>query len=152
MTKSILMPDPWIAADQLMEALGARVIPSSASIDDAIRLAHAAVFIDVDAWVNTIEGATWAVVLLRRMNTALRRFQDSEAQLRAIPGIRCPSCGETHLMRRAPEQFGDELLVTCRTPECSFSMTWDAWTKIYAPAIEWIAADLKRREKEARKK
>ncbi len=151
MTKSILMPDPWIAADELMQALGARVIPSSASIDEAIRLAHEAVFIDVDEWVNTIEGATWAVVLLRRMNTALRRWQDSEAQLRPIPGIRCPTCNEPHLMRRAPEQYGDDLLVICRTPECGFSLTWDAWTKLYAPAIQWFAEDMKRREKQARK-
>lgn len=151
MEKLILMPDPWIAADELMVALGARVIPSTASIDEAIRLAHDAVIIDVDQWVSTPEGATQAVILLKRMGVALKRWPDSEAQFRAIPFVRCPSCGEAHLWRSAPERFGDELRVVCGTASCGYTLSWDAWAKQYAPAFAAIEADMKRREKAARK-
>lgn len=151
MEKSILMPDPWIAADELMVALGARQIRSTATIDEAIVLAHEAVVIDVDQWVSTLEGATQAVVMLKRMDVALKRWPDSEAQFRPIPYVRCPSCNEPHLWRSAPEQFGDELRVVCGTPECGYHLGWDAWAKQYAPAFEHIEADMKRREKAAKK-
>ena len=151
MEKSILMPDPWIAADDLMVALGARPIPSTADIDEAISLAHAAVSIDVDQWVNTLEGAASAVILLKRMGIALRRWPDSEAQFRPIPYLRCPSCGEPHLWRAAPEHFRDELRVVCGTPECGYQLAWEAWAEQYAPAFAAIESDMKRREKAARK-
>lgn len=151
MEKSILMPDPWIAADELMVALGARQIPSTASIDEAIRLAHAAVAVDVDEWINTVEGATQAVVLLKRMDVALRRWPDSEAQFRAIPYLRCPNCGHPHLWRSAPERAGDDLLVVCGTPQCGYRMSWDAWVEQYAPAFAAIENDMKRRAKAAEK-
>jgi hypothetical protein len=151
MEKSILMPDPWIAADELMVSLGARVIPSTASIDRAIELAHEAVVIDVDQWVNTIEGATSAVVMLKRMGTALKRWPDSEAQFRAIPYVRCPNCSQPHLWRSAPERAGDDLRVVCGTPDCGYQLGWDAWTKQYAPAFAAIETDMKRREKAAKK-
>lgn len=151
MEKSILMPDPWIAADELMVSLGARPIRSTASIDEVIALAHAAVRIDVDEWVNTIDGAVQAVVMLKRMDVALRRWPDSEAQFRQIPYVRCPSCNEPHLWRSAPENFGDDLRVVCGTPDCGYQLGWDSWVKQYAPAFAHIEADMKRREKAARK-
>lgn len=151
MEKSILMPDPWIAADELMVALGARVIPSTASIDEAIRLAHDAVAIDVDAWVNTLDGATSAVILLKRMGVALRRWPDSEAQFRAIPYLQCPNCSHPHLWRAAPERVGDELRVVCGTPDCGYEVAWEMWVTQYAPAFAAIEADMKRREKAAKK-
>lgn len=151
MERSILLPDPWIAADELMTALGAKVIPSTASIDDAIALAHTAVNIDVDSWVSTIEGATQAVILLRRMDTALKRWPDSEAQFRPIPYVRCANCGEPHLWRSAPEHFGDDLRVVCGTPECGYTTGYDEWADKYAPVFAALEADMKRREKAARK-
>lgn len=151
MEKSILMPDPWIVADELMVSLGARVIPSTASIDEAIALAHRAVDVDVDAWVNTLEGATSAVILLKRMGVALRRWPDSEAQYRQIPYLQCPNCSHPHLWRSAPERAGDELRVVCGTPECGYAIAWDVWVKQYAPAFAAIETDMKRREKAAKK-
>lgn len=151
MEKSILMPDPWIAADELMVSLGARQIPSTASIDEAIRLAHSAAAIDVDEWVNTIEGATSAVVMLKRMAVALKRWPDSEAEFRPIPFVRCPNCSEPHLWRSAPTTFGEELRVVCGTPDCGYIVAWDAWVKQYAPAFAAIEADMKRRVKDAQK-
>lgn len=152
MERSILIPDPWLAADELMTALGGRVIPSTASIDEAIHLAHEAVarrVADLDGWLNTIEGAQSAVILVKRMGVALRRWPDAEATFRPIPYMQCPACGHPHLWRHAPEKFGDELRVVCGTPECGYVANWDDWSNQYAPIFEVIEKDMKRREREA---
>ncbi|MFJ4173373.1 hypothetical protein [Microbacterium sp. NPDC089696] len=152
MEKSILMPDPWIAADELMVSLGARQIRSTATIDEAIQLAHDAVALDVDEWVSTEAGATQAVVMLKRMGVALKRWPDSEAQFRPIPYLQCPNCGYTHLWRSAPDHFGDELRVVCGSEGCGYVIAWTAWVKQYAPAFAAIETDMKRREKAAARK
>ncbi|RBO73503.1 hypothetical protein [Microbacterium sp. H6] len=151
MEKSILMPDPWIAADELMVSLGARQIRSTATIDQAIQLAHDAVALDVDEWISTAEGATQAVVMLKRMAVALKRWPDSEAQFRPIPHLQCPSCGYTHLWRSAPDRVGDELRVVCGSEGCGYVVAWETWVKQYAPAFAAIESDMKRREKAAKK-
>lgn len=154
MERSILMPDSWIAADELLTAMGARVIPSTASIDDAVAHAHGA----VEAFshgllerVNTVDGAMQAVILLKRISLALKRWPDSEATLRHIPWVQCPTCREPHLWRRAPERFGDDIRVECGTPDCGYSLSWWSWSEQYAPAFEAIEKDMKRREKAARR-
>lgn len=154
MERSILMPDSWIVADELLTAIGAPVLPSTASIDDAVALAHEA----VEAWsrdmrsrVNTVEGATQAVILVKRMGLALKRWPDSEAELRHIPFVACPTCHKAHLWRRAPRQAGDDIRVECGTPDCGYSLDWWEWSTLYAPAFTAIEQDMKRREKAARK-
>lgn len=154
MERSILMPDTWIAADELMEAIGARVIPSTANIDTAIGLAHDA----VDAWmrdrdqiINTIDGATQAVVLLKRIGLALRRWPDSDAELRPIPHMPCPACGWDHLWRQGPAKRGDDERVVCGTEGCGYSYPFLLWTAKNAPVFAEFEADMKRREKTAEK-
>lgn len=154
MERSILMPDSWIAADELLTAMGARVIPSTASIDDAVQHAHGAVEAfsrDLLERVSTVEGATRAVILLKRISLALKRWPDSEAELRHIPHVACPTCHRAHLWRRAPKQQGDDIRVECGTPQCDYSLDWWVWSEQYAPAFEAIEKDMKRREKAARK-
>lgn len=154
MERSILMPDTWIAADELLTAIGAPVIPSTASIDDAISHVRDAVWAwqaDIEHRVNTVEGATQAVVLLKRMGLALRRWPDSEAELRHIPFVTCPTCHRAHLWRRAPQQFGDDIRVECGTRDCGYSLDWWEWSRQYAPAFAAVEAEMKRREKTATK-
>lgn len=138
--KSILVPDSWLAADGLMEALGAPPIPSTASIDDAFELARDAVnaWSDLDRIVNTKEGAKRSVVLVRRMQTALRRWPDSEAEWRAVPFIACPSCRALSLWRKAPIHYLDEILIMCNTEGCGYEMDFFKWLDDYRPVIEGI--------------
>lgn len=154
MERSILMPDSWIAADELLTAIGAPVIPSSASIDDAVAIAHES----VEAWarnardrVNTTDGAMQAVIVVKRMGLALKRWPDSEAELRHIPYVACPSCHKAHLWRRAPRRPGDDIRVECGTPDCGYALDWWEWSEQYARAFEAIEKDMKRRAKAARK-
>lgn len=151
---TILMPDTWIAADDLLEALGSRPIRSTETIDEAVAVAHGA----VDRWVSglddmlaTEDGARSAVILMKRMRTALDRWKDSEAEYRHIPHLQCPTCHNPHLWRRAPQHVGDEIRVECSTPDCGYTRDWFEWSKQYAPIFEEIEKDLKRRERAARK-
>lgn len=151
MERSMLMPDTWIAADELLTALGSPVIPSTASINEAIELAHGAVSTwasDLDRRVNTVEGALQAMVLLRRMAIALRRWPDSEVEVRPIPWFRCPACGWDHLWRKAPAKHGDDERVVCGTPDCGYQYPWPMWTLQNAPALDVFEAELKRRSRE----
>ena len=150
MERSILIPDTWIAADELMTALGAPPIPATASIDETIALAHELQEKwehNLEAWINTPDGATQAVVLLRRMGVALKRWPDSEAELRHIPHVACPVCHSAHLWRRAPAHYGDELRVECGTPDCGYVLDWETWSNQYAPVFAALEADMKKRER-----
>lgn len=165
MTRSILFPDSWDAADELMVALGASKFRATDSIDVAIVKAHAVVeewWAEFDARVNTAEGASQAVVAVKRMQNALHRWPDAEAERRHIPGIVCPHCGQKRLYRNAPLEYLDEIYVKCSTPECQYRMPWfgegptradgepdvnhpdyvKGWVDIYAP----IAAHILRQE------
>lgn len=154
MERSILMPDTWIAADELLTAIDAPVIPSTASMDDAIRHAHDA----VAAWtanlperLNTLEGATQAVVLMKRVSVALKRWPDSEAELRPIPHMKCPSCGWDHLWRQGPAKKGDDERVICGTPGCGYSFPFLLWTAVNAPEFARLEKDNNLRRKAAKK-
>lgn len=153
MERSILLPDTWIAADELMEALGYPVIPSTATIDDAIDLAHGAVAEwtrDIHAKVNTVEGATAGVLIPKRMGIALRRWPDSEPEFRKIPGVRCTSCHEVSLYRRAPQHFKDDIYVSCETRGCGYFRDWWEWKAIYEPVFEAWDKNMRRLEREKR--
>jgi len=164
MEKSIIVPETWIAADGLMEALGARPIPSTASIDETFALARAAVdeWADLDAIVQTREGAKRAVVMVKRMQTALRRWPDSEAQYRYVPHVRCPNCRQLTLWRRAPALVGDDLVIECSDsplmyddvdsyPYCEWRQDWFEWLDEYKPYIEWVFRQEDRLARELRK-
>jgi hypothetical protein len=148
MERSILMPDSWIAADELMTALGFPVIPSTATIDDAVEIAHGNVETwsrNIDDRVNTIDGALQAMVLLKRMNIALRRWPDSDARPRRIVGMYCPACGWDHLWHLSPSKFKDDERVFCGTDGCGYSFPWLLWTAQNAPRFEEFQAFVNRR-------
>ncbi|TDL44059.1 hypothetical protein [Microbacterium oleivorans] len=140
MERSILVPDTWVASDGLLEALGAAPIPSTENIDQAKTRADHAVqaWSDVDAIVNTREGAKRAVVLVRRLQTALRRWPDSEVEWRHIPHMLCPrggvKCGKS-LYRRAPLAYGDDILVECVVEGCGYAMDYFPWVEQYERAL-----------------
>jgi len=166
MEKRLILPETWMTADGLMEALGARAIPSTATIDDAFVLAKRAVALwaDAESIVQTREGAKRAVVLVKRMQTALKRWPDSEVEYRHIPHVLCPTCRETSLWRRAPLEFEDEIRVECGTllgyepglgyDRCEYRRDWFDWLDFHAPIIDQLfkeqdRADRARRREEA---
>lgn len=151
MTRSILLPDPWDAADELMVALGAPKFRSTDSIDDAIAKAHAVVagwWEAFDRRVNTAEGASQAVVTVKRMQNALHRWPNAEAERRRIPHVVCPECGQKNLYRKAPLEYLDELVVQCASDGCTYVHDWFDWQAIYAPIFEGIDKEMRRRERE----
>ena len=154
MERSILMPDSWIAADGLLEALGGRPIPSTTPIDDVFGLARDAIaeWADLETIENTREGAKRALVLVRRMQVALRRWPDSEAEYRYVPFILCPNCEERHLFRRAPLQYLDELLIECSTPGCTYQRDWFQWVEDYKPILEGIFREQDRAKRAERRR
>ncbi|WP_157811188.1 hypothetical protein [Microbacterium lacus] len=153
--QSMIVPDSWIAADELMDALGAPTIPSTASIDETFLLVDDAIAPwnkNTEEMVNTREGAKRAVVLIRRMQRALRRWPDSEAEWRAIPYVLCPTCLHRNLYRKAPLEYLDEILVVCGTNGCDYQREWFEWSALHAPIFQSIEDDMKRREREERRK
>ncbi len=154
MTRSILVPDSWIAADDLMTALGAPAFKSTDTINVAIEKAHDVVadwWANLDQRINTAEGASQAVVTVKRMQNALHRWPDAEAERRRIPGLLCPKCGEKNLYRRAPLEYLDELLCECATEGCGWSMDWEEFSDAYAPIFEGMLRAEQQAERERRK-
>lgn len=159
MQKRLVVPDSWLAADGMLEALGFPPIPSAATIDEAFAIAADAVnaWGDLERIVSTREGAKRAVVLVKRMHTALRRWSDAEAHYRHVPYLLCPNCSQRTLWRRAPLVFGDDLVVECSgshlmydeplekdrlgnvlrwrlgVPYCEWKMDWDEFASVYGP-------------------
>lgn len=163
MEKRLILPETWMAADELMDALGARPIPSTAIIDEAFVLARDAVaaWADLEAVVGTVRGATQAVVLVKRMQTALKRWPESEVEMRPIPHVLCPICQELHLWRRAPLEFEDEIRVECGTllgyeaglgyDRCGYRREWFDWLDFHAPIIEHIFKEQDRADRAQRR-
>ncbi|MGF3056180.1 hypothetical protein [Microbacterium sp. YY-01] len=152
---TILIPDSWLAADDILDGLGAPPIPARASLDEAIGVAHDSIqtwAATGDQRISTIDGALQAVVFTKRMKRALARWKGAEAELRHIPHMRCPNCLQPHLWRRAPLFFKDSIDVVCGTPECGYFRDWFDWQAQYAPVFEQLEKDMKRREKESRRK
>lgn len=143
MERSILIPNSWAAADAIMDALNAPTIPSTATIDETADRAEAAVVEwgrNLHEWVNTVEGAKRAVVLMRRMRVALRQFPDSEVEYRHVPKLRCQDCAKESMWRKGPAFFGDDCLVVCGTEGCGFTRDWWTWIGFVAPIYEHIMA------------
>lgn len=140
MERSILMPDTWIAADALLDALGAQPVRAALDVrhDFPELQAHVAgalaPWADVEAAVSTREGAKRAVVLIGRMRTALKRWPDSEATWRHVPHMLCPKggaeCGQS-LYRRAPLEYGDDLLIECVQEACDYARDYFEWVDAY---------------------
>lgn len=175
MDRSILFPDSWDAADELMTALGAPKFRSTDTVDDTIAKAHAVVgdwHAHIDARLNTREGATQAVVTVRRMQYALTRWKDAEAERRSIPQVLCPKCRTRELYRYAPLAYLDEIYVMCNSTGCDYRLPWfgdgpcgedgepnpnhpdyvKGWVDIYAPIFESIQTDMARRARDAERK
>ena len=145
-TRRLPVPETWLAADDLLGALGAAPFPSRMSIDaafdyvdDALRPWRGA---ELDARVNTIAGASGLVTLIGRMQTALARWPASEVNNRPIPYLLCPECKHQTLERRAPIAYLDSITVTCSS--CDYERDWFAWLDLYAPIIANMFDDLDR--------
>lgn len=155
MTKSILLPDSWDAADELMVALGAPKFRSTDTIDMAIQKAHDVVadwWENLDQRVNTSEGASQAVVTVKRMQNALHRWPDAEAERRPIRYLLCPGgCGQKNLIRKAPLEYLDDIEVICDTERCGWRMDWFEFSEKYAPVLEGMLREEQRAERERRK-
>lgn len=141
-TPKLPFPDTWQAADDLLDALGARPFPSRMSIDSAFEYVDAV----LATWrgphlidrANTIEGASGLVKLVLRMQTALARWPASEVKVRVIPYITCPSCKHQTLERRAPLDYLDQITVRCSRQGCSYERDWFEWLELYSPIIAGI--------------
>lgn len=145
----LVLPETWQAGDGLMDALGAPTIPSTATIDDTFRLARDAVYewADVDAIIESREGAKRAVVMVKRLQTAVKRWPDAEADWRRIPLMLCPSCGQATLHRQGPLEAGDDLMVRCAGSNlmyeqgigydtCTWILDWFQFVDTYQSPIE----------------
>lgn len=164
-TKRLIVPQSWLTADMLLEALGSPPIPSTASIDDAFAHAAAAVagWADVEAIVASREGAKRAVVLVKRMQTALQRWPDSEVEWREVPMILCPRCHERTLYRKAPLEYGDDITIECHNSPlmyeigfgydyCEFRQDWFEWLEVFGPVIEAVYKDMDRATRAEKRK
>ncbi len=155
MTRSILVPDSWIAADDLMTALGAQPFKSTDTIDVAIGKAHDVVadwWANFDQRINTAEGASQAVVTVKRMQNALHRWPDAEAERRPVKYLICPGgCGQKNLYRKAPLEYLDDIDVVCATDGCGWRMDWFDFSRVYAPVLEGMLREEQQAERERRK-
>lgn len=149
--QSLIIPDSWMAADDLMMSLGASPFKSTASLDEAINLAKETVIgwdINIEDRLNTEIGAQQAVITVKRMQQFLHRWPDAESEYRHIPYVICPACQEKNLYRRAPLEYLDDIYVQCATDDCRYRHDWFDWVDIYAPIFEGIDKDMKRRERD----
>lgn len=139
-TPQLPIPATWVAADDLLDALGSPPFPSAMSIDAAFGYVDDA----LAPWrgphltdqANTIAGASGLVKLILRMQTALARWPESEVTARSIPYLLCPDCSHQTLERRAPLTYLDDITVRCSTDGCGYERDWFAWLELYAPIIE----------------
>ncbi len=133
-------PEEWRAADELVEALGAPPIPSTATAAQSRAAAAEAVALwsDPERSVSTILGAVRAVEYIRRFQTIYHRWPDSEAE-RDVP-MRCHNCSSRGLVRKSPVEYLDDIEVVCL--KCGHSHDW--WQlgfQISAAAAAQQAAD-----------
>ena len=133
------IPETYLAADGLLNAIGERPISPKASIDAVGHYVHTVTERArgrADETVRNRSGAIQAVTLIRRYNQALARWPDSDAQRRPVPHTACPECLEAPLIRIAPERYGDDMLVACR--KCDWTDDWFLWWEHRKPWIEYI--------------
>jgi len=121
------IPASWLAADQIMAALGDAFIPSTADLEET----KAAVAAALENWaspevtVSTPDGAVRAVELVRHMQTALARWPNADSDRRVPAPLRCPNCHELALWYRAPLEYLDDLEVKCGA--CGTPQEWTAF-------------------------
>jgi hypothetical protein len=135
-------PEEWRAADELMEALGAPQLPSTATPAQARVAAREAVALwsDPERNVSTILGAVRAVEYFTRVQTIMHRWPEAESE-RVLPDrMRCHQCQQRGLIRRSPLEYLDDVEVVC--PACHHVHDWWQLTgQITAAATAQIAAD-----------
>lgn len=126
-TPQLPIPASWLAADEIMAALGDAFIPSTATLEGA----RAAVSAALSVWespervVATAEGAVRAVELVRHVQTSLARWPNADTDRRVPAPLRCPACHELALWYRAPLEYLDDLEVKCGS--CGTPQEWAAF-------------------------
>ena len=141
MHPALPIPPSWLAADNIMAALRAPAIPSTANLTETAALADSA----VDPWrnleqvVSSVDGAVHAVLLYRHVQTALAGWPTADAD-RAMPKpLRCTACSQLALWYRAPLEYLDDMIVECQA--CGEKYPWEN-------VVDWTTALLDQHEAE----
>lgn len=149
------IPASWMAADDIMAALGETFIPTTASLDETRELVRDAltVWASPERVVATADGAVRAVALYRWVQTALARWPEADADRPMPAPLRCPNCQQLALWYRAPLDYLDDLEVTCGS--CGHVQDWDTftqWTQTFTDAYEQEQKAEARRVRAAKRK
>ncbi|WP_114589392.1 hypothetical protein [Microbacterium arborescens] len=147
----LIVPETWMAADDLLEALGARPFPSTMGIDAAFEYVDDVLApwrADLEGKANTVAGASALVRLTLRMQTALHRWPAAEAEHRSIPFVLCPQCGHKDLFRRGPLEYLDDILIECGS--CDYKRDWFEWSEHYAPILAGMFKEMDAAERKER--
>lgn len=155
LTWRIPIPPSWLMADNIMAALGAPAIPTTADLEETKVLAAAAVerWRNPEQMVSRVSGAVSAVVLYRQVQTALAAFPTTDQDRKMPAPLRCPNCQQLTLQYRAPLEYLDDLQVTCGS--CGHEQDWETfteWTQTFTKAYEDEQRAEKRRLKKQGKK
>lgn len=144
-------PEEWRAADELMEGLGARPIPSTATLSEARALARDAVagWGDIQQKVSSAVGAVRGIEYFRRFQTVKARYPSEEAE-RPLPYLRCRNCGLRSLQRRSPIDYLDDVEVVC--PACKHRHDWWEFLDDSADVVQAVIAAQRSAEAEAKRK
>jgi hypothetical protein len=149
------LPQSWLSADELLVALGAPPIPSTATLEDTRDLVDAVLadWSDLRGRVSSEDGARSAVTATLLLQKALHRWPNAEAERRAIPRpIRCTNCSSLALYRHAPLDYLGDLFVQCAV--CGDRRDWWEWAdraKELAGAVEAARKAEEKQRREARK-
>lgn len=144
------IPASWLAADDIMAALGNAFIPTTATLDET----RAAVSSALAAWespermVAAAEGAVRAVELVRHVQTALARWPNADTDRRVPAPLRCPACHELALWYRAPLEYLDDLEVKCGA--CGTPQEWVAFVAMTGDLTRQFEVEQKAAAKLAR--
>lgn len=155
LTWRLPIPPAWLAADSIMEALGAPPIPTTATLEETKALAEDALheWRNPEMKVATVAGAVAAVLLYRQVQTALAGWPDAEADRPMPAPLRCPNCQQLTLWYRAPLEYLDDLEVTCGN--CGHRQDWETftgWTQEFVHAFEEEEKAKSRRAKREQEK
>ncbi|MCI2958214.1 hypothetical protein MN032_10945 [Agromyces atrinae] len=149
----LIVPESWLVADELLEALTGHDIPSTATIDDTAVLVDDAIaaWQNVELRASREDDAAAAVVLTIVMQRALRRWPGAEVRVRDIPGpIYCLKCSTRAMKRIAPIEFLGDLEAKCGA--CGEVEDWWAFQKRASRLVGEVESARKQEERKAREK
>jgi hypothetical protein len=145
------VPQSWLAADELLEVLGAEPIPSTATLDEA--RAHAAMAVarwgDPETAVSNTIGALRAIEFFRRMQTTLHRWPEEESERTMPAPLRCQNCHQLTLIRKPAIEYLGSVEVVC--PSCGHVHDWWAFLNDASSLVASVVAAQKAAAQRARR-